>query len=209
MTSEVDINYNIYLMKKPVFISVIIVIAFMLGACSTKKVTRVSPDEQIDLSGRWNDTDSRLTADAMISQSLSEPWLSNFREKSGGDKPVVICGFVKNKSHEHIDAETFIKDLERAFINSQQVRLVQGGEKREDIRRERADQQDFSSSATMKSWGLEIGADFMLQGSINSIVDQEGKEAVNFYQVNLELTDIETNEIVWIGDKKIKKYIRK
>ena len=181
---------------------------FANGCSSQKKVTRVSPDEQIDLSGRWNDTDSRLTADAMISQSLTEAWLNNFRDTHGGDKPVIICGFVKNKSHEHIDAETFIKDLEKAFINSQQIRLVQGGEKRDDIRLERADQQDYSSAETMKAWGREMGADFMLQGSINSIVDSEGRETVNFYQINLELTNIETNEIVWIGDKKIKKYIK-
>ncbi len=196
-------------MKKTVFIMSIVVLFILLGACSSqKKVTRVSPDEQIDLSGRWNDTDSRLTAEAMINQSLTEPWLNNFRDTHGGDKPVVICGFVKNKSHEHINAETFIKDMEKAFLNSQQVRLVQGGEKREEIRKERADQQDFSSAETMKAWGREVGADFMLQGTINSIVDSEGRETVNFYQVNLELTNIETNEIVWIGDKKIKKYIK-
>lgn len=183
-------------------------VIFASGCSSQKKVTRVSSDEQIDLSGRWNDTDSRLTADAMISQSLTEAWLNNFRDTHGGDKPVIICGFVKNKSHEHIDAETFIKDLEKAFINSQQIRLVQGGEKRDDIRLERADQQDYSSAETMKAWGREMGADFMLQGSINSIVDSEGRETVNFYQINLELTNIETNEIVWIGDKKIKKYIK-
>lgn len=195
-------------MKKHFFVIGMALMMILAGACTSKKVTRVSPDEQIDLSGRWNDTDSRLTADAMISQSLSEPWLNNFFSTHPGEKPVVICGFVKNKSHEHIDAETFIKDLERAFINSQQVRLVQAGEKREEIRRERADQQDFSSAETMKAWGREIGADFMLQGTINSIVDTEGKESVNFYQINLELTNIETNEIVWIGDKKIKKYIK-
>lgn len=196
-------------MKKILFISMITLLSVAFVGCSSNKtVTRVSPDEQIDLSGRWNDTDSKLTAEAMINQSLSEAWLGNFREAEG-KKPVVICGFIKNKSHEHIDAETFIKDLERAYINSQQVRVVQGGEKREDIRHERSDQQDFSSAETMKSWGREVGADYMLQGSINSIVDSEGNEAVNFYQVNLELTDIETNEIVWIGDKKIKKYIKK
>jgi uncharacterized protein (TIGR02722 family) len=195
--------------KNLMMMSMVMLVAMILGACSSqKKVTRVDPEEQIDLSGRWNDTDSRLTADAMITQSLTEPWLNSFRESHGGDKPVVICGFVKNKSHEHIDAEMFIKDLERAYINSQQVRLVQGGEKRDEIRIERADQQDFSSAATMKAWGREVGADYMLQGTVNSIVDVEGKEQVTFYQINLELTDIETNEIVWIGDKKIKKYIK-
>ena len=195
-------------MKQYFFVIALALTLIFTGACQTKQVTRVSPDEQIDLSGRWNDTDSRLTAEAMIKQSLSEPWLENFNRSDNGSKPVVICGFVSNMSHEHIDAETFVKDLEKAFVNSQLVRLVQGGEKREQIRTERADQQDFASAETVKAWGREIGADFMLQGTINSIVDTEGKERVNFYQVNLELTDIETNEVVWIGDKKIKKYIK-
>jgi len=196
-------------MKKLFAIAGLALVIVLAGACSSqKKVTRVSPDEQIDLSGRWNDTDSKLTAEAMINQSLTEAWLFNFMETHGGNKPVVICSFVKNKSHEHIDAEMFIKDLERAYITSQKVRLVQGGEKRDEIRSERGDQQNYSSTATMNSWGKEVGADYMLQGSINSIVETEGRETVNVYQDNRELTDIETNEIVWIGDKKIKKYIR-
>lgn len=179
----------------------------IVSASCARKVTRVSPDQTIDLSGRWNDTDSREVANAMIDQALSERWLENFRQETG-DKPVVIVGLVMNKSHEHISAETFIKDLEKAFINSGRVRLVQAGDKREQLRGERADQQDFASKETMKKWGQELGADFMLQGTINSIVDSYKKEKVVYYQVDLELSNLETNEIVWIGDKKIKKYIQ-
>jgi uncharacterized protein (TIGR02722 family) len=196
-------------MTKLIKYSLVAVLLISLASCSSRKVTRVSPDQQIDLSGRWNDTDSKLTAEAMIEQSLNERWLPDFNKAHAGKEPVVIVGLVQNKSHEHIDAETFIKDLEKAFIKSGRVRLVQAGEKRDQIRRERADQQEFSSAETMKSWGREIGADFMLQGSINSIVDQYKKEQVTYYQIDLELTNIETNEIVWIGDKKIKKYINK
>lgn len=180
----------------------------ILGSCG-RKVTRVDEREVIDLSGRWNDTDSRLTANEMTDQVLSEAWLGNFLNAHQGEKPVVIVGFVKNKSHEYIDAETFMKDIERAFIKSQKVRLVQGGEKREAIRAERADQQDYASEETIKKWGLEVGADFMMQGSINSIVDAYKKNKVVFYQVDLELTNMETNEIVWIGDKKIKKEVKR
>lgn len=193
-------------MKRLIQISALALLMIAAGACSSRKVQRLSPDQQIDLSGRWNDTDSKQVAEAMIQQALGERWLDNFVQEEGR-KPVVIAGFVDNKSHEHIATETFVKDLEKAFINSGRVRLVQSGDKREEIRAERAEQQNYSSPESMKQWGREIGADFMLQGTINSIVDSYKKEKLIYYQVDLELTNLETNEIVWIGDKKIKKYV--
>ena len=125
-----------------------------------------------------------------------------------GQKPVVIVGFVANKSHEHIEAETFVKDVENSFVTTQRVRLVQGGKKREELRAEKADQQTNSTISSMKKFGLEQGADFILQGSINSIVDSHKRKKVVYYQVNLELTNIETNEVTWIGEKKIAKYVK-
>ncbi len=183
------------------------ILLISLNSCfSTRKVQRVDPDKQVDLSGRWNDTDSKLTAEELTRQVLNEPWLSNYKEKHG-KKPILIVGLVKNKSHEHIDVETFIKDIERSIIQNGSARLVQAGDKREELRRERADQQEFASAKTAKEWGKELGADFIMQGSLNSIVDKFGREKVVTYQINLELTNLETNEIVWIGDKKIKKQI--
>jgi uncharacterized protein (TIGR02722 family) len=195
-------------MKRSVYILSILAIAAILQSCATRKVERIGTEEVIDLSGRWNDTDSRMVAEAMVEQVLEGNWLKNFQDKHNGERPVVIVGLVYNKSHEHIEAETFIKDVERAFINSGKVRLVQAGDKREELRSERAAQQEFASPETVNAWGRELGADFMMNGDINSTVDTYKKERVNYYQVNLELTDIETSEIVWIGDKKIRKYIK-
>ena len=76
------------------------------------------------------------------------------------------------------------------------------------MREERADQNEFASPETAKRWGKELGADFMLFGVITSITDSYKKEKVVYYQVNLELANLETNEKVWIGEKKIKKYIK-
>lgn len=180
--------------------------ALSFAGCA-RKVTRVDPSEQIDVSGRWNNTDSRLTAEGLTDDILTADWLQDHND-AAGKKPVVIVGVITNKSHEHIDAETFSKDIERAFISSQRVRLVQGGEKRDAIRAERADQQENATLSTMKEWGMEVGADYMLQGSINSIVDSHRRQKVVYYQVNLELTDMETSEVVWIGEKKISKYVK-
>jgi uncharacterized protein (TIGR02722 family) len=195
-------------MKTTIFTILTLTALTLLPGCATHKVERIDTQEVIDLSGRWNDTDSRMVAEAMVKQVLEGNWLSEFMQTHNGTKPVVVVGLVYNQSHEHISAETFIKDIERAYINSGKVRLVQAGDKREELRRERAAQQEFASSATAKKWGQELGADFMMNGDINSIVDTYKKERVNYYQVNLELTNIESSEIVWIGDKKIRKYIR-
>jgi len=194
-------------MKKLTFILVLISISVFFS-CNRRTVQRVDPDKQIDLSGRWNDTDSKLVAQEMISDVLSRPW-KNAHVQRTQKKPVVIVGDIKNRSTELIEPETFIKDLEREFINSGEVRVVQSAEFREQMRTERADQQEFATSETMKKWKQELGADYMLHGTINSIVDQYGKEKVMYYQVNLELSDLETNEKVWLGEKKIKKLINK
>ncbi len=177
-----------------------------LLSCS-HKVSRIDPTETPDINGSWNNTDSRLTAEEMIKDCLGREWLKTHNDTKG-KKPVVIVGMVTNKSHEHIEAETFMKDLERAYINTGKVGLVQGGKKRDELRAERADQQTNASVSTMKKFGMENGADYMLQGSINSIVDAYKRKKTVTYQINLELTNMETNEVVWIGDKKISKYVK-
>lgn len=179
----------------------------LASGCANRTVTRISPDQQTDLSGRWNDTDSRMVANTMISQCLSHNWLNEFNQKNGR-KPVVIVGMVTNKTSEQIEPEVFIKDLEREYINSGTVRVVTNAQFREKMRQERADQQEFASPETAKRWGRELGADFMLFGTMNSIADQYKNKKTMFYQINLELANLETNELVWIGEKEIKKFIQ-
>ncbi|MBD3393766.1 MAG: penicillin-binding protein activator LpoB [Chitinivibrionales bacterium] len=176
-----------------------------LAGCG-KKVTRVAADSTIDLSGKWNDTDSRLVAEEMLGDCLSRPW---YTSKYAGKVPVptIIVGDIRNKSHEHINVETFVKDMERVLINSGKVEFVANRAEREQLRQEVESQQEHASEETKKEANVEAGADLMLIGSINTIADQEGSKAVMYYQVDLELIDLETHKKLWIGDKKIKKYI--
>jgi uncharacterized protein (TIGR02722 family) len=183
-------------------------VCLLLVGCASVKVDRMAVDETVDLSGRWNDTDSRLVSEEMIGDVLSRSWIDRYRVGQGKD-PVVIVGSVRNRSDEHINTQTFVKDLERALINSGEVEFVAGSGQRGEIREERKDQAANASEATAKEEGEEIGADFMLQGAINTISDRiEGKE-VKFYQVNLELIDIQSNRKAWIGEKKIKKLVKR
>lgn len=180
----------------------------VIGCGSSKKVYRIDPETQTDLSGRWNDTDARLVAEEMVSDCLSRPWLTNFA-KASGNNPVVTVGTIRNKSDEHIDVEVFTSDFERELINSGQVRFVAAKDFRQEIREERLEQQEFASPETMKKIRNETGADFILMGAIKTIVDEVEGIRVVYYQTDLEMVNVESMEKVWIGTKKIKKEISK
>ena len=190
--------------------SVVLALSLMtllFSGCATR-VTRIDPGEVRDLSGRWNDTDSQLVAEAMIQDCLNRPWVGEFSARHGR-KPDLIVGQIRNRSSEHISTETFTKDLERAVLNSGQANFVASAAERQGVREERLDQDANAAPETRKAMGMEAGADFMLIGTINSIIDREGKEAVVFYQVDLELVDMTSNRKVWIGNKKIKKFVER
>ncbi|MCL2792078.1 MAG: penicillin-binding protein activator LpoB [Spirochaetaceae bacterium] len=198
-------------MKNFYLSAIIIVITFALISCNSgTRVTRVDLDSHIDLSGRWNDSDSQLVAQEMIRDAISHPWINNFA-RVNNRTPVVIVGEVRNRSREHIETLAFTKDLERELINSGRVRFVASADERQGIRDERLDQQTQSSAETMKRLGQETGADFYLGGVITSegdaITTNRGQQRVIRYITNLELTHIETNERVWIGRKEIRKFI--
>jgi len=193
-------------MKKILIVTLVLVLMLSFGCSSTKKVSRIASDQVVDLSGRWNDTDSRLVSEEMVKDVVAQRWLTNFLT-GRGEKPVVTVGTVKNLTSEHIQTETFIKDMQRELINSGVVRFVAGKDERGEIRQERLEQQSYASEITAKKLAEEIGADFVLQGSINSIIDAVDGKRVIFYQINLQLVDTETSETVWVGEKKHKKLI--
>ncbi len=181
--------------------------AVLISGCATgPTVTRTASDEVIDLSGRWNDTDSRLTAEAMVSSMLSGGWLERFTSDEGRP-PVVIVGSIRNKSSEHIDAETFIKDIERELINSGRVTFVAAGAAREELRDEREDQQSNATQSTAAALAAETGADYMMQGVITSQTDAIDGKRATLYKVDMELIGLENNQKVWIDTKEIKKLV--
>ncbi len=184
-----------------------LVLATALSACSTS-VTRMNVGETKDLSGAWTDTDSQLVSSEMIQDALSRQWLADFTAQNRR-RPAVIVGEIRNLSHEHINVNTFVGDMQRALINSDRVEFVASSTERQEVREERKDMDVNAAEATRKAAGQEKGADFMLKGTINTIIDVSGSTQVRYYQVDLNLISLVDNRIVWVGQKKIKKLVER
>jgi uncharacterized protein (TIGR02722 family) len=183
-----------------------VLFAILIG-CQTRQVTRIDPATQVDLSGRWNDTDSRKVADQMIYDLFNSDSFKNYAKNRSG-KPVIVVGMIRNKTSEHIDADNFVKKFEVVIHNSGVADLVESDEFRDKLRVERTEQQDFADPATVKKMGMEAGADLMLFGDMTSETDTFNNKRVVNYVTTLFLTDIETNKRVWYRQNEIKKYVK-
>ena len=179
----------------------------LLVGCATQ-VERVGPDEADDLSGRWNDRDSKMVSEEMIEDMLTRPWLERHTDREG-NKPAVIVGEIRNLGDEHINTRTFIRDMERELTNSGRVQFVAAGDERDALRAEREDQAEHAREETRNLARRELGADYMLTGSIETIRDVEGRTEVAYYQVNLSLLSLSDNARAWVGQKEIRKVIRR
>lgn len=194
---------------KKILVITLISPVLLFTSCGTTKVTRVDSNTVTDLSGYWNDTDVKIAAEEIIADCVNFNRITQYPVTHNGNLPVVIVGSYKNKSDEHIDTEILTKKLEAALINSGKVDFVASSSEREEIRKERIDQQINASEETAKSLGNELGADFMLQGSIKTIVDMNDNTMTRTYFITTELINIETNRKIWMNDNSsIKKVIK-
>lgn len=195
-------------MKKIALVLAAAVAAFSLISCGSTKVDRYESGSDVkDLSGYWSENDIKQVCEELISDCTSSKRVASFEAKNGR-LPVAIVGKFANKSSEHIDTAMVAKRFQTAIINSGDMEFVADKEQREELRAEKNDQAE-NAYETAKSIGNETAADFMLQGTVLSNVDTEGRESVRTYQVNAQLIEIETNKIIWQGEKTISKYVKK
>lgn len=188
-----------------------ILLSFALFAsCASSTVERVSSDTQIDLSGYWNDTDVRTAANEIVANCIDSARIKNYPSTHGGKLPVVILGSYRNQSDEHIDTSILTNKLEAALINSGVVDFVASSSQRAELIAELEYQQANASEETAKNLANATGADFMMQGSVKTIIDSDSKTTTRTYYVSTELIEIESQKKIWVDtNDSIKKVIGK
>ncbi|WP_294428493.1 penicillin-binding protein activator LpoB [uncultured Treponema sp.] len=195
-------------MKKFALIISTFALVSLISCGSTSRIERYESGADVkDISGYWNENDIKMVCEELISSCIASPRVQAFKTTKNR-APVAIVGKISNKSSEHIDTAMVAKRFQTAIINSDVMDFVADSEQRLELRAEKVDQAE-NAYETAKSIGNELAADFMLQGTVYSHVDESGTEAVRTYQVDAQLIDIESNKILWQGEKYLSKYIRK
>ena len=196
-------------MRSPLFLAALVLVPTLAltTGCGGPNVSRVDENADIELSGNWNDGDSRRVAEALIADCLEFPWADQYKIKNNRI-PVVKTGRVKVVTNgDVVNTEIFTNDLQRALLRSGKAQPVASNSETDQAREERKDQDVNASETTRKESFQETGSDFLIIGTINVQDDQADGKRVKFYSVDLKMTDVKTQQQVWIGNKKIKKFI--
>lgn len=178
-----------------------------LSACGPKAFVKGQyddPQRENLMNDQWSETDMQVVVKAMVESLVNHPSVANAKKM-----PVVMVTNLQNKTSEHIDTQSIMDMVRVELTNSGRVAFVDK-EAREDVQNEYEYQNSGTTSEeTKKSNGGQVGADFIINGRLDSIVQEVGKEKTVYYKLTLNLTNLRTNIISWTNQKEIRKAYRK
>lgn len=195
--------------KSSIFMGTLALTYIGLNACTPSfQGTYSDPAKAEIVDDKWSETDARKTATFLVESVLTRPWLTDY-EGRHNQRPVVIVADIQNRTDEHIDTKALTDFIQDELINSGKVRFV-NRERRQQI----LDEIQYQSSGVVAEssraqTGRQIGAHFMLGGSLSSSVHTQGGLRTVTYQTTLQMTNLESAEIVWSGRKEVKKRFKR
>lgn len=178
----------------------------VLSGCGSKEFVRgdyEDAEKENNLNDQWSETDmQKVVADLVLSMNQSHD-IANAKRP-----PVVMVTKLQNKTSEHIDTQSIMDMLRVELSRGGRVAFVDK-EAREDVAAEYEYQGGNMSEETKKAKGGQTGADYIVNGRLDTNVQQAGKDKTVYYKVTLNLTNLKTNVIVWSDYKQLRKKYRK
>jgi len=185
------------------------------GCASTVKYD--DPDKVETINIDFGSTDLKTLASGMVDSLVAAPQLAYYdHESKGADKRIIVyTAGVNNRTSEHIDTTGITDSIRTSLLKSGRFRLAASDQGQADLGEQVRFQQGSGrvDPDQAKAFGKQIGADMVLLGNLRSIEKSKKRNLEDamkktddvWYQFVLELTDIETGEIIWMEEKDIRK----
>lgn len=156
------------------------------------------------LDDQWSETDMQAAVKTMVQSMVNTPVIANAKSM-----PILMVTNLQNKTSEHIDTQSIMDMVRVELSQSGRVAFIDK-EARQDI----SSEYDYQNSGvvsdeTKKGPGGQIGADFIVNGRLDSIVKEVGKDKTVYYKITLNMTNLKTSLITWTNHKEIRKTFKK
>ena len=195
-------------MLKNSLVLAVLMLTLGMAGCGPKAYVRGDYDQNVNetnlLTDSWSETDMQKAVADLVASATSHYTIANAKRP-----PIVMVTKLQNKTSEHIDTQSIMDMVRVELMRGGRVSFVDKAA-RDDISEE-YDYQDSGmvSRETKKGKGGQVGADFIINGRLDSIVQQAGRDKTVYYKITLNLTNLTTGIIVWSDHKQIRKRFEK
>ncbi len=194
-------------MKNGILVSVLSLLLLISVGCGPKAFVKGQYDDvnrENLLNDQWSETDMQNAVKDLVASLMTSPAIANANKM-----PVVMVTNLQNKTSEHIDTQSIMDMVRVELMKTGKLGFIDK-EARQDISEEYNYQNSgMVSDDTKKGPGGQVGADFIINGRLDSIVQEVGKDKSVYYKLTLNLTNLKSSMITWSDQKQIRKTFKK
>lgn len=180
----------------------------LLVGCGPREFIKGNYDQNVEdpnlLTDKWSESDMQKAVKDLVESATKHPSIANAKRP-----PIVMVTRLQNKTSEHIDTQSITDMFQVELMRSGRVTFIDKAA-REDM----AEEYDYQAAGTteresQKAKGGQVGADFIMNGRLDSIVQEAGSDKKIYYKLTMNLTNLKTGLIQWTDHKEIRKGFRK
>ena len=194
-------------MNKILVLSAVFV-ATAFTACGPREFVKGDYSKNVEdtnlLTDKWSESDMQNAVRDLVGSAVANPSIANAQRP-----PIVMVTRLQNKTDEHIDTQSITDMMTVDLMKTGKVTFVDKA-----ARDDMSEEYDYQNSGmvsreTQKSKGGQVGADFIMNGRLDSIVQEAGRDKTVYYKLTMNMTNLKTGLIVWTDHKELRKQFRK
>ncbi len=177
--------------------------SLVLASCASTRA--LDPDKDFHYDASYDFSDKKAIVNELSSSLLA----TSIPGIADDERPTIVDYGIANETSEHINTGGISDAIRQDVLKSQRYRFVNRSQ-RSNIANETSYQQGGNvSQAERVALGRQLGARYILSGTLRSIEKDQPKQIrltkrnLIYYSMTLDLTDLETSEIVWSDEVEI------
>jgi uncharacterized protein (TIGR02722 family) len=177
----------------------------------TRNVQSISAS-QATVDANWSPEDLKKVASYMVGSVKDARFIKSMKYRR--EKPRwMLAKEMRNDTDEHINTRVIMEKVRTQLINDGIGIFIDDEALNTALNQLQLQQSDLFNNEQAAKVGNFVGAKLILRGAISNIRKRDARTDINFYNITMQVVDLETLQILWtdeyeIGRKAVKSRYR-
>ena len=191
-------------MKMRLFTSLLaLATASSMTGCAMFRASTQNVDvtQEKHMGADYDFSDMRNVSESVAAELMGSEFLAK-----NSTPPIFVIAGVENRTSSYVDTKGLTDKIRTSMIRANKGQFVNES-RREDLLKEQGYQAANATPETQAAVGRQLGAKYMISGSLMEMKDKSpkqvriSKQKLRYYKLTMEVTDLETGLISWTTEQ--------